>query len=135
MIDADNFKAINDTYGHSEGDEALRLIARTLNATVDDKAIVGRLGGEEFGVFMPSAELSAAIDLAERIRASVSSIEYYPLHRHPHELSVSIGVAEAFADLDFQQTFRRADANLYEAKAVGRNAVVPLSSPRRFAVV
>ena len=53
MIDADNFKAINDTYGHSEGDEALRLIARTLDATVDDKAIVCRLGGEEFGVFMP----------------------------------------------------------------------------------
>jgi len=135
LIDADYFKAINDTYGHSEGDAALRLIAGAVKATVGNGSIVGRLGGEEFGVFLPSASSPEAIQMAERIRAAVADVQYYPLHGRRHELSVSIGVAVAGNDVDFPQTFRHADANLYEAKAAGRNAVVASSSPPRLAAV
>ena len=124
LIDADNFKIINDTFGHAEGDTALRLISVALRTAAGANGLVGRLGGEEFGVFMPSATAAEAVEVAEQIRAAVAEIEYLPIRSRRHALSVSVGVALASSDADFEQTFRRADANLYDAKAAGRNAVV-----------
>jgi diguanylate cyclase len=78
VIDADNFKSINDTYGHDRGDEALRRIASSIKAMVRTPDLVGRIGGEEFGVFLPGAGLDQASTVAERIRASVHDTDFVP---------------------------------------------------------
>jgi len=122
IIDADNFKAVNDRYGHDRGDEALIAIAAAIKAMLRAPDIVGRLGGEEFGVFLPGANADQAERVAERIRASVSATAFAPAGT-PHELSVSVGGAVFAATLPFADLFRVADRQLYAAKQHGRNRV------------
>src|SRR5690606_23722579 len=90
MIDADNFKTINDLYGHESGDEALTIIARSIRAVVRPGDLVGRMGGEEFAVFLPSVDQTTAEAVAERIRRSVNLAIFTPDGRQ-RSLSVSIG--------------------------------------------
>ena len=127
VIDADHFKAINDRFGHGQGDEALRIIARAIRTSVRSGDLVGRLGGEEFGVFLPGANEANAADVAERIRRAIADAVFLPNGaRHP--LSVSVGGAVYDARIDFSDLFRIADQRLYEAKEAGRNRV-QLSGP------
>jgi diguanylate cyclase (GGDEF)-like protein len=131
LIDVDHFKAVNDRYGHSAGDEVLRLLAQCIAAEVRSSDISARYGGEEFVVVLPGTGMAAGYLLAERIRAAVA-IE--PLEvlgvsaRIP--VTVSIGVAEhSPADVDEdpriagERLLALADAALYQAKSGGRNAV------------
>jgi diguanylate cyclase len=122
IIDADNFKSVNDRFGHDRGDEALITIARSIKSTLRAPDLVGRLGGEEFGVFLPGATTEQAASVAERIRQTVSEAEFAPAGA-PHHLSVSVGGAVFEKDLPFADLFRLADQQLYAAKQGGRNRV------------
>lgn len=127
IIDADNFKAVNDRYGHDRGDEALVTIAQSIKSMLRAPDIVGRLGGEEFGVFLPGANRDQAERVAERIRTSVNEANFLP-GGTTHQLSVSVGGAVFETRLPFSDLFRLADQQLYAAKQAGRNrvAIVPV---------
>lgn len=123
MIDADHFKSINDKFGHDLGDTALKAIARTIKSELRGADIVGRIGGEEFGVFLPGAGQSDALAVAERIRKSISEVEFSPAGK-TWPLSVSVGVAVFNAATAYETLFVAADECLYTAKANGRNQVM-----------
>jgi diguanylate cyclase (GGDEF)-like protein len=123
IIDADNFKAVNDSYGHDRGDEALVTIASAIKSTLRSPDLVGRIGGEEFGVFLPGATPEEASQVAERIRQSVAATTFAP-GGAPYHLSVSVGGAAFQNKLPFTELFRLADQQLYLAKNNGRNRVV-----------
>ena len=123
LLDVDHFKRINDTWGHQAGDRALILIARAILDVVGPATLAGRIGGEEFGVFLPHDDGSEAVSLAEAIRIAVERIQFSPTPNLQEALSVSIGVACARNTIPTADTFQRADAMLYQAKADGRNCV------------
>jgi diguanylate cyclase len=122
VIDADDFKRINDSHGHDWGDEALQRIAASIKASVREGDLVGRIGGEEFGVLLVGADLATAGYVAERIRRSVDTIDFQPGGAE-HRLSVSVGGATFGGSVPFSELYRAADQRLYEAKASGRNCV------------
>jgi diguanylate cyclase (GGDEF)-like protein len=122
MVDADRFKSINDRFGHPAGDHALQMIATTIKSCVRSVDLVGRVGGEEFGVFLPRAEQRHANSIAERIRTEVQKIAFMPRGR-PEQLSVSIGGAFFEERVSFEVLFAAADTQLYDAKRRGRNRV------------
>lgn len=126
VIDADNFKNVNDRYGHDCGDEALRCIAAAIRSATRSDDVVGRLGGEEFGVYLADGENAAVV--AERIRMAVQAVRFAPRGR-TCDLSVSIGGAETGPRSTFALLYREADARLYEAKRSGRNRVVMAPMP------
>jgi diguanylate cyclase (GGDEF)-like protein len=121
MIDLDHFKDVNDTYGHSTGDELLRAVARRLSQRVRGSDILGRWGGEEFVVVAPDTDLGGAGALAEDLRLSLTE---RPLDMPGATLraSASFGVAEWQLE-SYEHLMERADAALYEAKERGRNTV------------
>lgn len=121
MIDADNFKSINDLYGHDRGDEALTLIARAVRSVLRTGDLVGRMGGEEFAVFLPGVTQHQAALVAERIRQAVVRADFRP-GCNPHPLSVSIGGAAFIQTTSFTELFRIADQRLYGVKHAGRNS-------------
>jgi diguanylate cyclase (GGDEF)-like protein len=123
VIDADHFKKINDSHGHDQGDEALKIIANAIQASVRSGDLVGRLGGEEFGVFLPGATPESAQDVAERVRHNVGSTSFQPKGKSV-PLSVSVGCATFVKPVDFSELFRVADERLYCAKNAGRNRVL-----------
>lgn len=123
VIDADHFKSINDRFGHQKGDDALQLIAQSIQSSLRLGDIVGRIGGEEFGVFLPKAGLDQAGIVAERIRSQISEIEFPPTTRK-HVLSVSVGGVAYGGQTVYDDLFRVADQCLYSAKARGRNRVI-----------
>jgi len=120
MIDADHFKSVNDTYGHDLGDAALRKLAEVFRKSLSSEALVGRLGGEEFGVFLPGADDAQAAGVADnlcgRIRAEAKHIA-----GHEIGLTVSIGCASHLSGHSLEKTMKRADAALYHAKHSGRD--------------
>ncbi|PYE89498.1 GGDEF domain-containing protein [Phyllobacterium leguminum] len=123
-IDADRFKSINDTYGHAIGDRALKIIAFALQNVTRKGDIVGRIGGEEFCIFLPGASRETALRLAERVRAEVENTPLYTAANQVHPLTISIGCAVAFKHESNSQVLSRADKCLYRAKQRGRNCVV-----------
>jgi diguanylate cyclase (GGDEF)-like protein len=122
MIDADNFKAINDLFGHNAGDEALTIIARSIRTILRAGDLVGRMGGEEFGVYLPDVDQRSAEAVAERIRRSVNLAVFAP-DGQQRSLSVSIGGVAFEGPAGFSELFRIADQRLYGAKQTGRNRV------------
>jgi diguanylate cyclase (GGDEF)-like protein len=122
IIDVDNFKQINDRFGHHNGDVALALIARAICASVRAGDSVGRLGGEEFGVFLPVVDRYGAENLAERLRHSVEKLAFVA-DGHRHQLSVSVGGVAFDRRTGFEELFKLADERLYAAKKEGRNTV------------
>lgn len=121
MIDADHFKSINDAFGHSAGDEALRGIAKSIQSVLRPTDLVGRLGGEEFGVFLPALNSAQALSLAELIRATIRSIPFPSIEQNI--LSVSIGGVSFHSEGNFERLFKIADQRLYLAKDNGRDQV------------
>lgn len=122
IVDADRFKLINDRFGHQAGDAALGLIADTLRNTVRAGDIVGRLGGEEFGIFLPNIDRVSAGRVAERLRLAVADIAF-DVEGQRYPLSVSIGGVVFDDTACFEALFRQADERLYHAKQTGRNKV------------
>ncbi|WP_018132609.1 diguanylate cyclase [Effusibacillus pohliae] len=119
MVDIDNFKQINDQYGHTAGDQVMRLVAATLLQVTRGADKVFRYGGEEFCILLPFTGKKQAEQVAERIRASIERSEIDP------PVTVSIGVA-AFPENsdDPKQVLELADLALYEAKSKGKNRVI-----------
>ena len=120
MIDIDQFKAINDTHGHSVGDQVLIQVADRIRATVGDKGTVCRYGGEEFIVLLTDLELDRALEVTEEVRRV---IEVGPIG----EVSVTVSVGfsnRSFKAMDQQHLIDQADQCLYAAKRTGRNKVV-----------
>jgi len=123
MLDADRFKSINDTYGHDVGDIVLKTIAKVCRAKLRDVDIFGRMGGEEFAVFLPETNKEGAIYAAERLRRALAET---PVVFAGGILSftMSIGVATATDQtLDVESLLKQADIVLYAAKQKGRNRV------------
>lgn len=129
ILDIDHFKRINDTHGHLAGDQVLRDLADLIRHTVRASDIVCRLGGEEFLVVLPGADLEGAIDLAQRLR---TGLEARPtrFEGRPIPCTVSIGVAAyAHEEQGVDALVASADAALYDAKLAGRNLVVAAPLP------
>jgi diguanylate cyclase len=122
VIDVDHFKAVNDRYGHAVGDRALRLIVETIKSALRGTDLVGRVGGEEFAVFLPRTDLPYAQTIAERIRIGVNAAAFAP-GGDDEPLSVSVGGAVFSGAVTFNDLFSNADERLYEAKRRGRNRV------------
>lgn len=123
MLDVDHFKCVNDTLGHSTGDDMLRHFARLVDHESRSYDIVGRLGGEEFLLIAPETDLEEAAIVAERIRIRVAA-EPLRLDDELIPMTVSIGVTELTDDEDIDALLSRADEAMYAAKDAGRNQVV-----------
>lgn len=125
MIDVDQFKRVNDDYGHAKGDDCLRAVARALERGVTRATdLAARYGGEEFACLLPNTDLESACAVAERIRAEVEALGLNNAHAAAPHLTVSIGVATLQGG-EYSETelVVRADAELYAAKQAGRNRV------------
>jgi diguanylate cyclase (GGDEF)-like protein len=123
MVDIDHFKALNDTHGHAVGDEALRAVAQAIARAVREEDVPARYGGEEFAVLLRSPTPAVAVEVAERIRATVGSIDLRQLG--VEGMSVSVGAAVArMTDQPIAEVVAEADRALYEAKRGGRDRVV-----------
>lgn len=122
MIDIDHFKPINDRFGHPAGDEVIVAVATLLRDTTRRHDIIGRYGGEEFGIVLPGADAAGAQVIAERVRERIATAVLAP--DSAVRATVSIGIAVlAPGDGDYKAWIGRADRALYEAKARGRNCV------------
>ncbi|WIY52192.1 GGDEF domain-containing protein [Devosia sp. YIM 151766] len=122
VIDVDHFKSINDNHGHDRGDDALKLIATTLQQTAGENAPLGRLGGEEFGIFLHRLDERGVARMAERLRAAVARLAFVT-DGHGCPLSISIGGATFSGQTDFRTLYKMADICLYQAKSAGRDRI------------
>ena len=124
MIDIDNFKKINDSYGHPAGDAILREVSKCILSSIREPDLGFRYGGEEFAVILPASDIPAGKVVAERMR---SLIEHYPfkVDQHVLKVTVSIGVASWPASAEsIKELIAEADKALYEAKHGGKNQIV-----------
>jgi len=123
LLDLDNFKSLNDRYGHVVGDRVLAAIARTLKRQFRPDDILVRYGGDEFAVLLPNVAEGQALAIAERTREAVASENLSLRGEDRFTVSVSIGVAELGAHQSLDALLGAADAAMYRAKRSGRNAV------------
>ncbi len=120
MIDIDNFKLINDTYGHLYGDEILKLVTNTIKTCLRDHDIISRYGGEEFSIIISHSTDENGNGIAERIRKSIEELRY----RNESSVTVSIGIVMNNEDDNILGILKRADDLLYKAKEKGKNIVI-----------
>ncbi len=119
MIDVDDFKSFNDTFGHAEGDKALKMVGHSLRETLRSADVAARYGGEEFSILLPQTTPGEAETIAERLRENIASAEF-----SNRQITVSIGIASCCLELNSaQELIVAADKALYEAKRKGRNNV------------
>ncbi len=120
LLDIDNFKLVNDTYGHEAGDEVIRRLALTLQAGTRGIDLAARIGGEEFAVILPETDFEGGLDVAERLRAAISETEISPAGT----ITASFGVAEfPLCAAGGRELLAVADVALYQAKRGGRDRV------------
>lgn len=130
MIDIDHFKAVNDRHGHAAGDTVIRALGAALAGAIRVGECAGRIGGEEFAVFLPDAGSDQGMALAHRVQALVRSMRPRAGDL-PLEVTVSIGVASTHgAPCTLDELLARADKAMYLAKREGRNRVVLSDDPR-----
>jgi diguanylate cyclase (GGDEF)-like protein len=123
IIDIDDFKKLNDTYGHAAGDEFLKQLSCILKESVRDTDLLARYGGEEFVIITPGTALEGAVVLAEKLRMKVGETSFIVDDTmRPRHMTVSIGVAQYTRSRT--ELFTAADAALYRAKAAGKDCVV-----------
>lgn len=123
MIDIDNFKSVNDLYGHDVGDTVIKTIAKTLQSSSKEPNIVCRLGGDEFIIICPEQDKKDAILLSEKILNNVSSLKIETGDSFWNG-SVSIGISTKNSKTkDYEELIKAADINVYEAKRAGKNCI------------
>jgi len=121
ILDIDHFKKVNDTYGHTTGDEALRSVASRLREQIRHPDTIGRYGGEEFLIVLPNSEIKAASDQAERLCQTVRTMQI-DANDQSFKVTISVGVAQyRIGDENWEQFLNRADRALYKAKERGRD--------------
>jgi diguanylate cyclase len=120
IIDVDHFTEVNTRFGRSWGDEVLRVVSKVVRSSVRSGDLVGRLGGEEFGVFLPGAQRNNAEDIAERIRNAIADTLFEPGGRRCL-LTVSVGGVVFEDQLIFDELVEAAEEQLHSAKRNGRN--------------
>ena len=126
FVDLDHFKRVNDAHGHAAGDQVLQAAARTLQKGVRHNDVVGRIGGEEFGVLLPQTDLERALQVAEHLRRSIEQLAI-DVGGHSLKITASIGVAHCpDGKTELRSLQQRADSAMYQAKAAGRNRVTCL---------
>lgn len=123
IVDVDFFKKVNDTYGHLAGDEVLRQIARTASEALRQTDHFGRYGGEEFAFVLTDTKVEGAMITAERVRQRIEALRF-PDISADLRVTVSTGLADSRFNEDTNETFKSADAALYQAKESGRNRCI-----------
>lgn len=119
MFDIDHFKHINDTYGHNIGDIVLMEITEVVKGCLRTEDIFGRVGGEEFMIFLPQTPLQEGQEIAQRVRKAVDENNFSVIEH----ATISLGVVTSRKDEESSEMFKRVDVALYEAKSQGRNRV------------
>lgn len=122
MMDIDNFKRFNDTYGHSTGDKVLKEVALTTAGTIGRRGEVFRYGGEEFIVILPDFNTEDAVKWMEKARQAISGINI-AYKKEKLSITVSIGVSCGAGSIDFDRSRNEADMAMYDAKRSGKNRV------------
>ena len=124
MIDIDNFKNVNDTYGHKVGDDVIVMLSETLLELSRESDIVCRFGGEEFILLLPQTDINGSAIIAEKIRTEVSKLSVTTQDAEEVYFTISLGIAQASLDeQNLEATIKRSDDALYKAKESGRNRV------------
>ena len=126
LFDLDQFKILNDTYGHPGGDQAINVFGRILEASIRDNDLAARIGGDEFGLILPNTTKEKAIEIAGRIREKLEETEF-TRKGAVQKLTCSIGVAAIDGGekmLSGEELFMNADKALYMAKRKGRNIII-----------
>ncbi|EER22124.1 MULTISPECIES: PleD family two-component system response regulator [spotted fever group] len=127
MCDIDNFKHVNDTYGHQAGDKVLTIVSRILKNTLRITDLIARFGGEEFIILLTDIDISKAIETAERVRVKIECMDFHIEDQiEPLKKTISIGVTEYKKEESIESFIERADKAMYEAKTTGKNKVVKL---------
>ena len=121
--DIDQFKAVNDRFGHRAGDRVITVVAKTLEKGIRSTDFIARYGGEEFVLLLPGTGLSDALALVERMREAVSKLGFH-VRGAPVAITISCGITELKPGDSAEAAFERADKALYRAKESGRNRVV-----------
>ncbi len=129
ILDADNFKRVNDTYGHLQGDRVLQVLAGVISHSLRRTDSAFRYGGEEFAILMPEAEMEAAVMVAERLRRCFHETPIMPADGGSLSCSVSVGVTQLNPGESVESFIRRADDGAYQAKRRGKNCVVAVPLP------
>lgn len=124
VFDVDDFKRINDEFGHKAGDRALVLIGKVLSESLRETDFLARYGGEELVALLPGADRDAALKVADLMRRQVEGAGMHS-HNRPVRITLSGGVAVAGDGEDFEKLFERADQAMYQAKQQGKNRCVP----------
>jgi diguanylate cyclase (GGDEF)-like protein len=127
MADLDNFKLLNDTHGHEAGDRALRLFGQVLRSQLGVDDLIGRLGGEEFGIMLNEVTVDEAVIVLDRVRAALSEA----IGGGTPRFTASFGVCGSDGQAGFDDLLRLADKALYRAKREGRDRVVATGVPVR----
>nr|WP_241014877.1 GGDEF domain-containing protein [Burkholderia sp. Ac-20379] len=121
VLDIDEFKKVNDDFGHPTGDAVILGVVDCLRRIVGEVGFIGRVGGEEFTVLLPRSDFAGAVDLTERMRQSISDSLVVP--QVNRRITASFGVSVNVAGTSFDTAYGLADAALYRAKRGGRNRV------------
>jgi len=121
MVDIDNFKNINDTYGHDIGDEVIKTIVNKISSEIRDSDIFIRFGGEEFVILLPNTSIDKSMVILEKVRKTIEECKSVK----DVSFTISIGVAEyIYSEINFDKVLKRADDGLYIAKNSGKNRIV-----------
>jgi diguanylate cyclase (GGDEF)-like protein len=125
LIDIDDFKSLNDRFGHAVGDAVLRRIADVMNSVVREMDLLARYGGEEFALLATHTSLEGAVALAEKIRIAVAAARFSVVDLEgPAELSITVSIGVAAFKGDEKAFFNDADRALYRAKSAGKDCVI-----------
>ena len=123
LADLDNFKQVNDHYGHPAGDEVLQAFARVLEDTARESDVAGRWGGEEFALVLTGTDAEGGTQLAERARVAFEAVRLLTPDGEPLAVTASFGVAASVGSVEFDALLAAADSALYQAKRAGKNRV------------
>ncbi len=124
FLDLDNFKSINDTFGHEAGDEVLKTATKAIKKSVRTNDVIGRFGGEEFVVTLTGADLRVATRVAERIRKNIEIAKISSPNGKHLSVTASIGIATRSAETNLRELIAAADQAMYRAKENGKNQVM-----------
>jgi len=123
LMDIDNFKLLNDTYGHLFGDKILSGMGDIIKSAIRMQDTAYRYAGDEFTIILPETELEMAIAVAERVRQAIENETQVLSDPRPLKVTVSIGVVEYLTDEEIKSFVHRADSAMYASKKKGRNSI------------